>query len=71
MKGLIFYKTVLYMQIMLIFIKLSLYIYDWLFKAFKLVLSYWVVFTPTLFLIALYLIFIGLCTILVRLRSSK
>jgi hypothetical protein len=70
LKGWGYYKAVTYTQLLLLSVKFTLYPLSWVgFEPFR--LSWLVTLSPVILVVIIYLIFLALCFLLVKIKSSK
>ena len=68
--GWIYYKIITYLQILLISVKFMLYPLSWVgFEPFS--LSWLWALSPLIGVVIIYVIFLGLCSLLVKIKSKK
>jgi hypothetical protein len=68
--GWVYYKIITYLQILLISVKFMLYPLSWVgFEPFS--LSWLWALSPLIGVVTIYVIFLGLCFLLVKIRSKK
>ena len=69
-KGWAFYRAITYLQILLISVKFILYPLSWIgFEPFS--LSWLWALSPVIGIVFIYLLFFGLCFLLVKIKSKK